>query len=130
MSLMANPTKFQSLILGATDGAFIFNVDGIQIERRDDINLPGVNIDTRLTFHKHVSKICEKVNNQLQVIKRFRNLISGPTMLRLYNAFIKPVFFHCSDVWHFCSARDRNKLEHVNKQALRVVLKGTVSRYF
>lgn len=127
--LMANPTKFQSLILGDTDEAFIFTVDGIQIERRDDINLLGVNIDSRLTFHKHVSTICKKVNNQLQVIKRFRNLISGPTMLRLYNAFIQPVFSYCSDVWHFCSARDRDKLEHVNKQALRVVLNDKENGY-
>ena len=39
----------------------------------------------------------------------------------MYNAFILPAFNYCSDVWHFCSKRSNNKLEQLNKQALRTV---------
>ena len=31
-------------------------------------------------------------------------------------------FRYCSAVWHFCGPRNRNKLQHLNKRALRIVL--------
>ena len=41
---------------------------------------------------------------------------------KLYKAFIVPYFRYCSAVWHFCGARNRQKLENLNKRALRIVL--------
>ena len=43
------------------------------------------------------------------------------------NAFIKPHLQYCSTVWHFCSTRNRDKLESLNKRALRVVFNDKVS---
>ena len=65
--------------------------------------------------------MCKKVNNQLNVMIRFRNLICTATKLKLYFAFILPHFQYCSMVWHFCSARNCEKLESLNKRALRIV---------
>ena len=119
---MANPHNFQSMILGDTDQEFSFVVNGIHIKKRDDIDLFEVNIDSKLTFNKHVLAVCDKVNKQLQVMNRFKKLVCRQTRQRLYNAFILPAFQYCSDVWHHCSARSRDKLEKQNKQTLRVVL--------
>ena len=80
-----------------------------------------MNIDSKLDFGKHVSTICEKATKQVQVIKRSRNLIPQSTRVRLYHAFIQPIFQYCSDVWHFCGVRNSQKLELVNKRALRSV---------
>ena len=41
---------------------------------------------------------------------------------KLYKAFIVPYFRYCSAVWHFCGARNRLKLENLNKRAIRIVL--------
>ena len=76
---MANPEKFQSMTLGSTDQDFSFVVNGTHITKSDDIDLLGVNIDSELTFDKHVSVVCSKVNKQLQVIKRFKRLLSRKT---------------------------------------------------
>ena len=65
--------------------------------------------------------MCKKVNNQLNVMIRFRNLICTATKLKLYNAFILPHFQYCSMVWHFCRSRNCEKLESLNKRALRIV---------
>ena len=97
--LIANPDKFQLMVLG-DDHEFSLDVDGIEITRWDDIDLLGVN-NSKFTFDKHVTNLCSKVNLQLQVIKRFRKLITGQIRLKLYNAFIQTVFCYCSDVWHF-----------------------------
>ena len=64
----------------------------LQIQRCDDVDLLGVNIDSKLSFDKHISSICRKVNKQLSVVKRFKHLIGDHIKRRLYNAFILPVF--------------------------------------
>ena len=73
------------------DYEFSLVVDGIEITRWDDIDLLGV-IKSKFTFDKHVKNLCSIVNLQLQVVKRLRKLITGKIRLKLYNAFIQPVF--------------------------------------
>ena len=48
---------------------------------------------------------------------------------RLYKAFIMPHFQYCSTIWHFCGARNSEKLELLNKHALRIILSDNVSTY-
>ena len=60
---------------------------------------------------------------------RFRNPICTATKLKLYNAFIVRHLQYCSTVWHFCSARNCDKLESLNKRALRFVFNDKVSSY-
>lgn len=43
--------------------------DRIEITRCDDIDLPGVNIDSKYNFDKYVTNLCSRVNMQLKVIK-------------------------------------------------------------
>ena len=54
-------------------------VGDVEIKKEDQINLLGVNLDSKLTFTEHVSDICDRVNNQLKIIKRFRNIASNNT---------------------------------------------------
>ena len=98
----------------ATDHRFSFPVE-------DSLDLLGVTIGNHLNFNKHVSLVCKKVNNQLNVIIRFRNLICTATKLKLYNAFILPHFLYRSTVWYSCSTLNCDKLESLNKRALRIV---------
>ena len=101
--MIVNPDKHHAMVLGTTDYKFSFPVED--------------------------SLVCKKVNNQLNVMIRSRNLICTTTKLKLYNAFILPHLQYCSTVWHFCSARNRDKLESLNKRALRVVFNDKVSSY-
>lgn len=38
------------------------NIDGQQIKKSDDVDLLGFNKDSKLSFDKHISSICSKVN--------------------------------------------------------------------
>ena len=78
---MASPNKFQLMVLG-DDHEFSLVVDGIENTRCDDIDLLDVNIDSKFNFDKHVTNWCSRVNKQLQVIKRFRKLMTGQTRLK------------------------------------------------
>lgn len=60
---------------------------------------------------------------------RFRKLIRKEILFKLYKAYILPHFYYCSSVWHFCGARDADKLEALNKRILRFILGDYSSPY-
>ena len=117
--MISNPHKYQAMILGNTNYTFSFTVNATNIPVKDNINLLGVNIDKNLRFNSHVKNICTKVKNQINVISRFRKIVLPDVKCQLYKAFIVPYFRYCTAVWQFCGARNRNKLEHLNKRMLR-----------
>lgn len=88
-----------------------------------------MNIDNKLSFENYIFTICKKINNQYNVMLRFRNLIPKDILLRLYKAFILPPFNYCSSVWHFCGARNARKMDILNKRILRFILKDYNSPY-
>ena len=48
---------------------------------------------------------------------------------KLYKAFILPHFYYCSSVWHFCDARNADKVDNLNKRILRFILQDYSSPY-
>ena len=120
--MLVKPTKHQAMIIGNTDHVFSFQV-------QKSIELFGITVDDRLCFDEHVSNICKKIINQLNVISRFCKLIPATVLLRLYKTFILPHFLYCSTVGHFCDSRNKDKLEMLNKRILRVIINDKVSSY-
>ena len=96
---------------------------------KNELDIFGMTIDNRLNFDSHISTVCDKINNQFNVMLRLRNIMSKDTMFRLYKAFILPHFYFCSSVWHFCGTRNSQKLEAVNKRILRFILNDYTSHY-
>ena len=93
------------------------------------MDLLGINIDNKLKFDKHITGLCRKVSAQLAVLNRFKNILSTDVKLKLYNAFILAHLNYCNIVWNHCGARNRDKLEKVNKRALRFILNDKTSPY-
>lgn len=120
--MIVNSNKHHVMVIGTTDHQFSFPIE-------DSLHLLGMTIDNQLNFNEHVSLVCKKINNQLNVMIIFCNLICTTIKLKLYNAFILPHFQFCSTVWHFCSARISDKLESLNKRALCIVFNDKVPSY-
>ena len=107
--MIVNETKHQALILGKTNYSFSF------LDLKESIDMFGMNIDNKLNFSNHIRTMCKKINKQFQVMLRFRNLIPRDTLLKLYKASILPNFDYCSSVWHFCGARNTDKMDLSSK---------------
>ena len=61
--MFVHPEKHQAMVLGAnSNNEFSFPV-------KNSIDLLGVTIDKDLSFNRHISQICEKVNKQCSVLK-------------------------------------------------------------
>ena len=112
--MIVNKSKHQALILGDTEQTFSFPAS------KESIDIFSMTIDNKLQFDKHVSSICKKVNNQLNVMIRFRKLISKADLIKLYKAFILP----------HCGARNTDKIEVLNKRILRFILRDFESEYY
>ena len=123
IGMIVNPEKHQAMVLGANS-----NYES-SFPVKNSIDLLGATIDKDLSFNHHISQICEKVNKQFSVLKRFKNIITSNVMLRLYKAFILPQFQYCSLIWHFSGTRNCDKLESLNKRILRFIFNNSLSSY-
>ena len=76
--MLVNESKHRGLVLDVTETAWIFLA--IKGHFRDF----GMEIVKKLNFSRHISNVLEKINNQLNVIMRFRKLIRREILLKLY----------------------------------------------
>ena len=70
--MQANPDKFQTIAVGKKthDDNISFNLDGNIIKWNDEVKLLGVTFDFMLNFYSHISNICKRASQQLNVLKR------------------------------------------------------------
>ena len=82
----------------------------------------GVVIDNKINVKNHISKSIKKVGRQIDVLNRFKHILSFSTKIRIDRAFIMPHFTYCSSVWHSCLKEDSDRLKRLHERALRYVL--------
>ena len=109
--LSANPERFQFLLNinprkvdGDTSDA-VLSLDGLPIDKSEDIKLLGVHIDGDLDF----KKLCIKTSRKVRILSRLRDLIPSKAKLLLYKAFILPHLTYYHLIWHFCKSIVRQK---------------------
>ena len=95
----------------------------------EEVKLLGVTFDFKLTFNSHVSHICKKASQQLNVLKRIGNNLSKLGKLTIYYSFILSNFNYCPLVWHFCGESNTKKLEKIQERALRFIYNDSDSPY-
>ncbi len=68
--MKVNTDKYQGIVFGVKpDRPMSFTVKGITVKCKDEVKLLGVYIDSRLTFSKQISFICQKANRCYYEIK-------------------------------------------------------------
>lgn len=127
--MVANPDKYQALVLGNTTHDFDIKNKEEPIPVSSEIQLLGVTLDNKLKFDSHIASICRKVAGQVNALNRLKNVLPCKTKETLYRAFILPHFDYCSQIWHHCGTRNTKKLDKINERALRFVYKDKSNPY-
>ena len=83
------------------------------------VELLGIQIDDKLNFNLHISKICKSAANQLNALIRLKQFLSFHAKEVLINSYIISNFNYCPLVWMFSSTQSLNKIENLQKRALR-----------
>ena len=71
--MIANASKFHAILLtkyrSNTTGKILKIKDNL-IQSESKVELLGLTIDNRLSFHSHISSICKKAARQLNALER------------------------------------------------------------
>ena len=93
------------------------------------MKLLGVELDYQLNFNEQVSRICQKVARQLNVLQRISKFLSEETRLLVFISFIRSYFNYCPIIWHFCSKGNTKQLEKLQNRGLKIVYNCYESSY-
>ena len=94
-----------------------------------NMNLLGVHIDDKLNFNLHITKIGRSAANQLHALIRLRMFLNFEEKKTLIISYFYSNFNYCPLAWMFSSAKSLNKIESLQKRALRFLYENYVSSY-
>ena len=128
--MVANPEKFQSIILSRNGGVCTpISVENNDLCPTNEIKVLGVTLDDRLNFKSHVDDICNRASRQINSFKRFSKYLKIDRRLSVYKSFIQSNFSYSPVAWLFCGRKNSNKLEKLQERALRIVFNDFSSSY-
>ena len=83
-----------------------------------------IQIDNKLNFNEHVTKICIKENQKLHALKRIAKYLDSEKLRIIMKTFIESSFNYFLLTWVFHSRQLNNKLNKLHEWALRMVYKN------
>ena len=66
-----------------------YKVSDTQINCEDVVKLLGVDIDYQLNFDQHISNLCRKAGQQLNVLKKLSPFLSRLNKLTIFHTFCR-----------------------------------------
>ena len=118
--MMANPGKFQFMILCKNTINKSIVINNKMIESSKSVKLLGLTIDNKLNFGIHINNICKVASAKIKGLGKIRSRLNLSQGKILYNFFILSQFNYCCLVWIFCSKTLQNKINQIQKRALRI----------
>ena len=77
-SMIVNPEKFQAIIIdrkNPKNNSQKLTIDEKVITSSENVTLLGLEVDSKLNFDEHISKLCNKSAGRLNELWRIRHLI-------------------------------------------------------
>ena len=130
--MMVNPDKVQAIVLNKKRSNLTntnFQVDNQAIKSVSSVEILGIHIDDKLNFNLHIREICKSAANQLNALIRLKQFLSFHAKEVLINSYIISNFNYCPLVWMFSSTQSLNKIENLQKRALRVLYDDTEASF-
>ena len=130
--MIVNPSKFRAIIFDkhkGNHGNRTTNINQKNIKAVAKVKLLRIEIGDKLNFNHHISNICKSTSNQLNALIRLKHLLGFKERKVLVNTFVMSNLNYCSLVWNFTSAQSLNKIENLQKRALRFLLNDYDSTY-
>ena len=90
LSLNLSKTNFMLFGKRHTYAIIHLSIDGTNIERVYTTKFLGVQINSKLSWNDHLTKIKSKVSKHIAVIGRIKKLLNSSALFNLYNTLIMP----------------------------------------
>ena len=112
-------TKLLPISLANTPPNFQFNFQGTQLPFSNTINIIGVNIDSNLSWHHHISNIARAASKRLGALFTLKQHFTPNQRLKIYCGTVRPCIEYCSHVWG--DSQSLYILDRVEDKARRLV---------
>ena len=66
------------------------------IPRVDTFTRLGIDLDEKLSWEKHIEKICGKVSAGIGAMRRIKPFVPPVTLQTIYKTLVQPYFDYCS----------------------------------
>ena len=126
--LTLNPTKCKTMVISRKrnsvqpDAQFVLN--GRPLEQVETFKYLGILLSSDLSWSAHIESICTKARKLIGLLyRRFYGNIDDHSLLELYSVLVRPHLEYAAPVWDPHLTKDTNKLESVQKFALKMCLK-------
>ena len=125
--MIVNPDKFQAIVIKKNfrmKDSYALNINNQTINSENCVKLHGIETDNTLSFNKHISSLCKKASNQLNVIGRTQKFMGFEEKEVLLNSFV--LILITPFLWHFCFSKLRKKIQ---ERTLRILYNDFTSDY-
>ena len=118
-----NPTKCKTMRVSrkATPGRTNYNLLGVELEEKDEIQYLGIFIQKDVRWNKQSQHASSKATRTLNFIKRNFHHCSLSVKEKLYNTLVRPHLEYASASWDPYTVKNIQVLEKVQRQAARFV---------
>ena len=125
--MKANADKCHFLI--STDEERNISIGGKKTQKSRIEKLLGVTIDNKLSFTKHVRKICDKASQRLNALARLSSFMSLEKRRLIMKAFVNSQFGCCLYIWMLHNITLNNRTSRIHRRALRIVYRDQTSNF-
>ena len=97
------------------------NIADHKIERVLSYHYLGIEIDSNLTFDKHLDNVVSKCNQKLYIFRKIRRFISERTAILVYKQTIRPLIECCSFIFNSGKTPKVTKIDKIQTKCVRII---------
>ena len=102
---------------------FKYHINGELIERVNEFKDLGVVVQNNLSWNSHINTTVAKANRMMGLIKRTVGYEAPKNVkLQLYTSLVRSNLEYCTQAWNGLTARNKIKIERVQRAATRYIL--------
>lgn len=123
--LSLNCDKTNYMVFGNLSRSADVNVtiDGVCIERVNQVKFLGVVLDEKLSWKAHVEYVKQKISKIIGILFKVKDLFDCSLLHMLYCSMILPYFTYCVEVWGNTYSNTTKPLVLLQKKAIRIINK-------
>ena len=80
----------------------------------------GVILQSDGKWREHIHQITRKASKRLDILRSFRHTMDRKSLEKLYISYVRPILEYSSSVWANCTMGERDTLEKVQREAMRI----------
>ena len=127
-NLTLNPTKCKTMVISQKRNSVKphtqFTLNSSPLEQVETFKYLGILLSSDLSWSSHIDFICTKARKLIGLLyRRFYGNVDNHSLLELYSVLIRPHLEYVTPIWDLHFIKDTNKLESVQRFALKMCLK-------